>query len=197
MSGSCSARPSSPPATPCPRRRTVHAALAVLRSDGADLVLLDLRMPGLDGMEVTPAAPRRRGRRPGRDRHGARQHPRRGRRDEARGRRLPPQAGHPRRPPRGRRPVSSRAAMTKAPGRSVRESRVSSRDRICSPRTWRGPGGRWTGASSMRPTSSCGSPTPSRPAPPRSDASGTAFTSGTNRSRVVHLSCLAVKLSVS
>src|SRR5438034_1231738 len=29
-----------------------HAALASLRLDGADLLLLDLRMPGLDGMEV-------------------------------------------------------------------------------------------------------------------------------------------------
>ena len=79
------------------------AALDRLRESPADLVLLDLQMPRLDGMAtLAPAAGGGR-RRPRRDHHGARQRPRRGGRHEAGRDRLPGQAADARVPsPHGR-----------------------------------------------------------------------------------------------
>ena len=62
------------------RRRTGRRPCEVLERAPADLVLLDLHMPGLGGMEVAPTPPRRGQRRAGRHRHGARQRAQRRRR---------------------------------------------------------------------------------------------------------------------
>ena len=148
------------------------AALDSVHRDRADLVLLDLRMPGLGGMEVL-----RRLRDAGNDvpvvivtAHGSIP-------DVVAAMRLGAVDFLPKPvTPAGIREVVDRLARRDdgRPGTVGRESRVSletglfdedlARARRC-----------WTGASSRRPISSCGSPTLSPPAPPRSNASGTAF----------------------